>query len=91
MPDTWYVTFEMHKRGVLPKTRSPRVTRRFETETEAKRFAREKFYEGLVVYAGTINPHTPKQLIAPSSIPSWIGETGDEGTAKPDGTGSKEV
>ena len=55
MPYTWYVTFEVQKRGVLPRRRSPRATRNFETETEAKDFARAKFNEGLIVYAGTIN------------------------------------
>ena len=72
MPYAWYVTFEVQKRGVLPRRRSPRATRRFETEKEAKDFARAKFNEGLTVYAGTINPYLPKQLIPSSSILSWI-------------------
>jgi hypothetical protein len=42
---------------------------------EAKNFARVKFDEGLVVFAGTINPQSPKQLIASSKIPDWL-ETG---------------
>ena len=58
----WYVTFEVRKRGILPKQRSPRETRTFVTEAEAKAFARSKLDEGLTVYAGTINPHTPKRL-----------------------------
>ena len=29
---TWYVTFEAQKRGILPKSRSPRETRTFATE-----------------------------------------------------------
>ena len=57
----WYVTFEVRKRGILPKQRSPREARTFVTEAEAKAFARSKLDEGLTVYAGTINPHTPKR------------------------------
>jgi hypothetical protein len=72
MPYSWYVTFEVQKRGLLPRRRSPRATRKFETETEARDFARAKFNEGLIVYAGTINPYSPKQLIPSSNIPSWI-------------------
>ena len=85
MPHTWYVTFEVQKRGVLPRRRSPRATRKFETETEAKEFARAKFNEGLIVYAGTINPYSPKQLIPSSSIPSWIEHAKEQETAEPDG------
>ena len=72
MAHAWYVTFEAQKRGVFPKRRSPRVTRTFETEAEAKAFARARFDEGLVVFAGTINPYLPRQLIASSKIPSWL-------------------
>ena len=72
MPYTWYVTFEVQKRGVLPRRRSPRATRRFETEKEARDFARAKLNEGLTVYAGTINPHLPRQLIPSKRIPSWL-------------------
>jgi hypothetical protein len=68
----WYVTFEVRKRGILPKQRSPRETRTFLTEAEAKAFARSKLDEGLTVYAGTINPHTPKQLVPSSHIYTWI-------------------
>jgi hypothetical protein len=70
---TWFVTFEIRKRGLLSKKeRSPRETRTFVTEAEAKIFAQSKFEEGLVVFAGTINPHSPKQLILFSAIPDWL-------------------
>jgi hypothetical protein len=85
MPYTWYVTFEVQKRGGLPRRRSPRATRNFETETEAKDFARAKFNEGLIVYAGTINPYSPKQLIPSSNIPSWIEHTEEQEAAGPGG------
>jgi hypothetical protein len=72
LPHTWYVTFEIKKRGSLRRPRSPRVTRTFETENEAKDFARARMDEGLSVYAGTLNPHAPKQLVVASNIPSWL-------------------
>ena len=76
MPGTstpiWYVTFEVRQRGILPKQRSPRETRTFGTEAEAKKFARSRLDEGLVVYAGTINPHTPKRLVPSSQVDSWL-------------------
>jgi hypothetical protein len=68
----WYVTFEVRKRGILPKQRSPRETRAFVTEAEAKIFARSKLEEGLTVYAGTINPHSPKRLVPSSQIYAWL-------------------
>jgi hypothetical protein len=75
---TWYVTFEIRKGGILPRQRSPRETRTFATEEEAKAFAREKFDQGVAVFAGTINPHTPKRLIASSGIHAWLtGECDD--------------
>ena len=84
MPHVWYVTFEVRKRGLLPKRRSPRVTKTFETETEAKDFARTKFDEGLVVFAGTLNPFLPKRLITSSSIPQWLEDSQEQQAAKPD-------
>jgi hypothetical protein len=79
MPHTWYVTFELQKRGVLSRRRrSPRATRTFATEVEAKSFARGKFDEGLVVFAGTINPQFPKQLIPSGRIPDWLEATSAE-------------
>ena len=74
MAYTWYVTFEVHKRGTLLRRRSPRATRTFETEAEAKDFARAKFNEGLIVYAGTIIPHKPRRTIPSSDIPAWLGD-----------------
>jgi hypothetical protein len=75
MPHTWFVTFVAPKRGVLPKRRNPRITRTFETEAEAKDFAREKFNEGLSVHAGTLNPYSPRQLICSGDMPSWLHDT----------------
>lgn len=77
MNPTWYVTFEIRKSGVLPKQRSPRETRTFATEGEAKQFAREKLEEGLAVFAGTINPHLPRRLIPSSDIQAWLTDAND--------------
>nr|WP_284275873.1 hypothetical protein [Bradyrhizobium iriomotense] len=72
MPPTWYVTFESRPRSVLPKRRSPRETRTFATEGEAKSFVRSKLDEGLIVSAGTINPHLPRRHISSSHVPMWL-------------------
>jgi hypothetical protein len=75
VPPNWFVTFEIRKRGLLlKKERSPRETHTFATEAEAKVFAQTKFEEGLVVFAGTINPHSPKRLILASDIAGWLVE-----------------
>jgi len=71
---TWYVTFEVQKRGLLPKRRSPRETRTFATEAEAKQFARARLDEGLSVFAGTLNPYSPKRVIPSQRVPGWLAE-----------------
>jgi hypothetical protein len=83
LPFTWYVTFEIRKRGLLrKKERSPRRTRAFECEAEAKAFARAKLAEGLVVFAGTINPHLPKALIHPHRVADWLDEGSQQSEPK---------
>lgn len=84
MRRTWYVTFEVQRRGILPKARHPRLTEAFETETEAKIFAEEKFNQGLIVTAGTLNPHLPKQIIPPSAIAIWLESEQSQSVAGPD-------
>lgn len=72
MAHTWYVTFEVQRRGVLPERRSPRSTQTFASEAEAKSFAREKFNEGLILTAGNLNPCFPRLIIASGDIPAWL-------------------
>jgi hypothetical protein len=72
MTDTWYVTCEVRKRGLLPRPRCPRQTTTFATEAEARRFARARIDEGLIVFAGTINPYSPRQLIPAEDIIRWL-------------------
>jgi hypothetical protein len=68
---TWYVVFEVPKTA---KRRGRRVSETFENESQAREFAREKTAEGLLVNAGTINPHLPKRVIASTDIQQWIEE-----------------
>jgi hypothetical protein len=91
MTHTWYVTFEVPRRGVFPERRSPRTTRTFGSETEAKRFARSKFHEGMTIYAGTINPHAPKQLISSDGIRSWLEGGNETRSALPDRVQNKQA
>ena len=76
----WYVTFEIPWKGTAIRSRRSRSTETFETEMEAKSFARAKFDEGLVVTAGTIIPHLPRRAIASGNIPSWLDEGGEQGS-----------
>ena len=72
MKHTWYVTFEVPPDGTLLRRRHPRLTKTFETEAEAKDFARTKFNDGLIVTAGTIIPHLPRMSIPSAEIPAWL-------------------
>jgi hypothetical protein len=83
MKHTWYVSFEVPKRGTLVRRRSPRSTKTFETETDAKNFARMKFNDGLIITAGTIIPHLPRRAIASGSIPSWLDHGQDQESTDP--------
>ena len=76
MTPTWYVTFEILRRGTLIRRRRPRSTRTFATEAEARVFARIKFDEGLVVTAGTIIPYLPRQAIPSNRILAWLNSAG---------------
>ena len=73
MSPTWYVTVEVRP-GALPRPRSPRLTSTFETEAEAKNFARTKLREGRMVFAGTINPFTPRRTVPSHDIAAWVAD-----------------
>lgn len=60
------------------------MTKTFENESEAKNFAQAKFDEGLIVHAGTINPHLPRQLISSRNIVSWLHDGQEPDEPKPD-------
>jgi hypothetical protein len=72
MDHTWYVTFEVPRTGTLVERRNPRLTKTFDTEAEARDFARTKFDCGLIVTAGTINPHLPRRAIPSQQIAAWL-------------------
>jgi hypothetical protein len=72
MNHVWYVTFEVPRSGTVVQRRNPRLTKTFETEAEAKEFARSKFEDGLIVTAGTIIPHLPRRAIPSEEIPAWL-------------------
>ena len=72
MNHAWYVTYEVPTDGTLLRRRHPRLTQTFETEAAARDFARKKFNDGLIVTAGTINPHLPRVSIPSVEIPAWL-------------------
>jgi hypothetical protein len=71
---TWYVSFIAGDN--LSDHRAHRATKTFAGEYEAKKFARGKYEAGdRTLVAGTINPVTPKRVIASAAIPDWLDET----------------
>jgi hypothetical protein len=72
---TWYVSFELSKPKKKAATRrSPRLSETFLTEDDAKAFAYEKYNQGLIVSAGTLNPHLPRRTIPAAVIHRWIAD-----------------
>ena len=72
-PDIWYVAFEP-KKPLKPDdggTRAVRSTRTFKSEIDAKLFAMQILAKGWSASAGTLNPHQPRQIVAPSQIEHW--------------------
>ena len=73
--DIWYVSYTSNIVPVLggaTKNRA-RATRRFKTESEAKQFAQDVIKNGWSAIAGTLNPHSPKKVVASNCILDWIG------------------
>jgi hypothetical protein len=69
---TWYVSFKAKERLPGVRRHHPRVTKPFRNEQEAKAFAKTKLAEGLIVSAGTLNPHQPKRTIASAQMLDWL-------------------
>ena len=70
---TWYVSFEMPRPPIGEKKRPySRITRSFESEIEAKAFAKEKLQQSPDVNAGTLNPVLPKRVITSAQICGWL-------------------
>jgi hypothetical protein len=72
-PDTWYVAFGPDKELKTDDgaTGTARSTRTFKSEVDAKLFAMQILSKGWTASAGTLNPHQPKQIVAPSQIERW--------------------
>jgi hypothetical protein len=72
-PDIWYVafgpdkTFKSDDSGIG----AVRSTRTFKSEIDAKLFAMQILAKGWSASAGTLNPHQPEQIVAPSQIERW--------------------
>lgn len=81
---TWYVSFEVPKtvRKASAHRRS-RQSESFPTELDAQRFARQKFEQGYIVIAGTINPCTPRRAIPPTLIRDWLAEMSEPPFVEP--------
>ena len=71
---TWYVSFVAGDN--LSDDRAHRGTKTFAGEQDARKFARAKYEAGdRSLVAGTINPVTPKRVIASAAMPDWLDET----------------
>ena len=72
-PDIWYVAYGPGKALKTDDslTGAVRSTRTFKSEVDAKLFAMQILAKGWTASAGTLNPHQPKQTIAPSQIEYW--------------------
>jgi hypothetical protein len=68
-PNHWFVSYSVKSRS---SRRYVRVTKTFDTEDHARRFAREIAASGLRLTAGTINPHAPKRVVSSAEIETWL-------------------
>jgi hypothetical protein len=70
--NTWYVAIYVTSREKAGNY--SRRSRTFASESEAKRFAAARMAAGAEVSAGTLNPFSPKRIVGPSEIESWLAE-----------------
>ena len=72
-PDIWYVAYGPDKALKADDSAigTVRATRTFKSEVDAKLFAMQILAKGWSASAGTLNPHQPKQIVAPSQIEHW--------------------
>jgi hypothetical protein len=64
--ETWFVSYK-----TINGTHHQRMTRTFESEDDAKRFAMRMWVEQKYSIAGTLNPHQPKRIVSSSSVAIW--------------------
>jgi hypothetical protein len=68
----WYVSFEIPRAPIGEKLPYSRKTITFQSEIEAKKFAKEKLQISQSVNAGTLNPFLPKRVINSAQIYEWL-------------------
>ena len=71
MAKAWFVSYRHKSRPA--RSGHARMTETFETEAEARAFART-LLEGIDINAGTINPHLPKKFFGSAKIKEWLEE-----------------
>jgi hypothetical protein len=64
--ETWFVSFKT-KDG----SHHERMTHTFQSEEDAKKFAREMLMTDQYPIAGTLNPYQPKQIISSFRVATW--------------------
>jgi hypothetical protein len=69
-PNRWYVSYTV--RSDHAPRRYARRTKTFDTEEHAKLFVRELAVDNQRLTAGTINPHSPKRVVSPAEIMTWL-------------------
>jgi hypothetical protein len=69
----WFVSFAVRAPDATHQ-RYQRQTRTFASEREAKAFAASLLDRTDDISAGTINPHSPRRVIAPAAIMDWVGD-----------------
>jgi hypothetical protein len=69
---TWFVSYRLQPRPV--RAGHARTSKTFESESEAKAFARELPSAVSDVTAGTINPHVPKKFYGSADIFKWLAD-----------------
>ncbi len=69
-PNRWYVSYTAQ--SDRSTRRFARVTKTFDIEEHAKLFAKEIATNGLRLTAGTINPHSPKNVIPTTEVAAWM-------------------
>jgi hypothetical protein len=67
----WFVSYEPN--DGRPRSHR-RVTRRFTSEPDAKKFATARLADATRMTAGTVNPHVPKRVIGSAQIVGWLAE-----------------
>jgi hypothetical protein len=73
---TWFVSYRLEPRPI--RAGHARTSKTFESESEAKAFARELPPAVRDVTAGTLNPHVPKKLYGSAQIFKWLADDRSE-------------